>query len=454
MRSLLLACALCSIAADQPVSRIAFGSCAGQEKPQPIWDAVLAAKPDLFIFLGDNIYADTDNVEIMRQKYGQLGAQPGFQRLRAAVPVMAVWDDHDFGSDDIGADNPIKVQSQKLFLDFFGEPADSPRRSQAGIYTARVFGPPGRRVQVILLDTRYHRTKLKKSGRSYVPDDTPGGTFLGESQWKWLDEQLRQPAELRVVGSSIQVAAEEHPFEKWSNIPAERERLFRLLKDTRAGGVVFISGDRHLGEISVIDGGVGYPLFDVTSSGLNMGVRNWRLPEVNKRRVGTMTSGDNFGFLAIDWDKPEPVVRLQVRDADGEVTVGQKVPLAVLRPADALPKATAAAPARPVGAGAVSPAEAARHVGEKLTVEFAVHGTGATRDRGRVFLNSAERRDPGNFTVVIDMKKAGEAFKKSGVDDPREHFKGKTVRVTGTVSTFNDAPQIVVEDAGQVVVVK
>lgn len=453
MRLCLLLTSLFALAADQPVARIAFGSCAGQEKPQPIWDAVLAAKPDLFIFLGDNIYADTDNVEIMRQKYGQLGAQPGFQKLRAAVPVMAMWDDHDFGKDDVGMENPIKTQAQKQFLDFFGEPADSPRRSQAGVYTARVFGPAGKRVQVILLDTRYHRTKLKKAGKNYVPDESPGSTFLGEAQWKWLEEQLRVPAELRIIGSSIQVAAEEHPFEKWANIPAERERLFRLLKDTRATGVVFISGDRHLGEISVIDGGMGYPLFDVTSSGLNMGVKHWRMPEVNKHRVGTMTSGDNFGLIAIDWDKPDPVVRLQVRDVDGEVTVAQKLSLAALQLAVVKPKEIAAAP-KPVGAGAVTPAEAAKHVGDKLVVEFVVAGTGATRDKSRVFLNSAERRDPANFTVVIDMKKAGETLKKAGVTDPREHYKGKTVRVAGTVSKFNDAPQIVVEDSAQIEVVK
>jgi alkaline phosphatase D len=64
------------------LSRIAFGCCADQDKPQPVWDPVLARQNDLFIFLGDNIYADTRDMDLMRRKYAKLAAQPGFARLR------------------------------------------------------------------------------------------------------------------------------------------------------------------------------------------------------------------------------------------------------------------------------------------------------------------------------------------------------------------------------------
>jgi alkaline phosphatase D len=142
------------------LTRIAFGSCAQGDKPQPIWDAVLAARPDLFIFLGDNVYLDTRDPEVMRRKYAELAAQPGFQRLKATVPILAIWDDHDFGENDAGVDYPMKEESRRQFLDFFGEPADGPRRTRDGIYTAHVFGPAGRRVQVILPDLRWNRTPL------------------------------------------------------------------------------------------------------------------------------------------------------------------------------------------------------------------------------------------------------------------------------------------------------
>ncbi|HXD87378.1 MAG TPA: alkaline phosphatase D family protein [Urbifossiella sp.] len=157
--------------ADEPtrvLTRIAFGSCADQDKPVPIFDTIAAAKPDLLLLMGDNIYADLDKGRkvtpaVIQEKYGTLGKLPGFQKLRAACPILATWDDHDLGKNDAGGDFPLKDQSQKLFLDFFGAGANDPRRTQKGVYAATIFGPPGRRVQVILLDTRYHRSPLKKA---------------------------------------------------------------------------------------------------------------------------------------------------------------------------------------------------------------------------------------------------------------------------------------------------
>ncbi|MFO0907424.1 MAG: alkaline phosphatase D family protein [Isosphaeraceae bacterium] len=320
------------------LQRIAFGSCATQERPQPIWDAVNAAKPDLLLLLGDNIYADTENMDVMRAKYAKLAAKPGFQTLRARVPILATWDDHDLGVNDGGSDYPRKVESQQIFLDFFGDRPDSPRRKREGVYDAFVFGPEGRRVQVIMLDTRYFRssplkrkTLVKRGEGPYEPNPDPNATMLGADQWRWLEEQLRKPAELRVVVSSIQVVAEDHGWEKWANLPLERERLYRLIRETGAEGVVFLSGDRHLAEISMMDGDVGYPLYDITSSGLNQASKNWRPLEVNRHRVGTMNWGDNFGLIVIDWNRPSPRISLEIRDDDGDVRLRQKVDLKVLR---------------------------------------------------------------------------------------------------------------------------
>src|SRR5437764_3313204 len=166
---------------QEPIRRVAFGSGASQERPQPIWDAVVASQPDLFLFLGDAIYGDTENVEILKAKYAQLAAVPGFQKLRQTCPVYATWDGHDYGADAGGADFPQKDATQKAFLDFFGEPAESLRRKRPGVYAAWVFGPPGKRVQVILLDTRSFRGPLKTSPgmRGYGPNTDPDATILG-----------------------------------------------------------------------------------------------------------------------------------------------------------------------------------------------------------------------------------------------------------------------------------
>jgi alkaline phosphatase D len=329
-----------AIAAEKPLERIAFGSCASQERPQPIWDAVVATRPDLFLFLGDNIYADTEDMSVMKEKYEKLAAMPGFQALRKACPILATWDDHDLGVNDGGIEYPKKVESQKLFLDFFGDSQDSPRRKRPGVYDARVFGPKGKRVQIILLDTRYFRSALarvKRNDGPYGPILDPAKTMLGKEQWAWLKEQLQVPAEIRLIASSIQVVAKDHGWEKWMNFPLERERLYNAIRDAGAEGVSFLSGDRHLAELSMMDGGVGYPLYDLTSSGLNQAARAWRPHEPNTHRVATMNWGDNFGLVTIDWNEADPLIRLQIRDVDGEVTIQQKVRLKTLQRKPASP---------------------------------------------------------------------------------------------------------------------
>jgi alkaline phosphatase D len=360
-------------AADAPLQRIAFGSCAHQDRPQPIWEAVVAARPELFLFIGDNIYADTQDLDVMRAKYAKLAAVPGYQKLLQTCPVLATWDDHDYGVNDGGADYPKRAESQQVFLDFFGVPKDSPRRRQPGVYDARLFGPPGQRVQVLLLDTRYFRSPLKRRPGAatgvgpYQANTDPATTLLGPEQWKWLEEQLRAPAQVRIIASSIQVVAEDHGWEKWMNFPHERDRLFKLIRDTRAGGVLFISGDRHLAELSMMDG-AGYPVYDLTSSGLNQASKAWRRYEPNRHRVATLNWGDNFGLITLDWNRPDPLIRLQIRDDAGEVALQQKVLLSTLQP-----------PSQARPSGPIAPAEAAKYVNVECTVEMMVKSSWCNR---------------------------------------------------------------------------
>ncbi|MBL9093117.1 MAG: alkaline phosphatase family protein [Planctomycetaceae bacterium] len=339
-------------AADEPpLERIAFGSCARQDQPQPIWDAVVAMNPQRFLFIGDNIYGDSDDMNVLRAKYALLGAQPGYRRLKAVCPVLATWDDHDYGQNDGGADYSKRRESQQVFLDFFAAAADDPRRKREGVYSAQIVGPPGKRTQIILLDTRYFRSPLKKTPNTAEPgegyrgiygaNDDPATTILGDAQWRWLDEQLRLPAELRIIASSFQVLADEHGWEMWGNFPHERRRLLRLIRDTQAQGVVFLSGDRHLAELACLPAdhpdGVGYPLYDVTSSSLNAPSRNFTKAgvrfgnELNSYRVGLTFFDVNFGTVLVDWEAADPIVRLQVRDEKGGVVLQRRFPVSQLR---------------------------------------------------------------------------------------------------------------------------
>jgi alkaline phosphatase D len=334
-------------ALDGTLSRIAFGSCAEAGKPQPVWDPILARKPDLFIFLGDNVYADTHEMAAMKREYAKLAAQPGFAKLRAGTPVVAIWDDHDFGENDAGGDYSQKEASRQVFLEFWGEPADSPRRDRDGVYAAYVFGPPGRRVQVILPDLRYNRTAM-------LPADYPGGyeawgqkrvaaglplpgpylrnpdpkaTMLGEQQWRWLERQLEVPAEVRLFGSSVQVLADFTGWEAWANFARDQDRLFDVIRRKRANGVVFLSGDIHYAELSKREVNVPYPLWDLTSSGLT---EEWRVPTPNANRASEVVADANFGTIDIDWQGDATQIRLGIVDAAGRTRLSWTLPLADL----------------------------------------------------------------------------------------------------------------------------
>ena len=309
--------------------RIAFGSCLHQDGPQSILDVITRQAPGVMLMLGDNVYADAEDEETLRQAYATLGRREEFARLRAAAPMLATWDDHDYGRNDAGADYPLREASQRIMLDFFGEPADSSRRGRAGVYHAEVLGPVGRRVQVILLDTRYFRSPLRRGPMSghYARSDDPRDTLLGEAQWAWLAEQLRLPAELRLLVSSVQLVAVDHDYERWDEFPHERERLLALLRDTRASGVVVLSGDRHYAELSVLDRSVvGYPLYELTSSSLNRPFGP--AFEGNLHRVGPTVASSNFGSVEVDWDSG--MITLRVWDEHGVPRIDHSLLLASL----------------------------------------------------------------------------------------------------------------------------
>ena len=333
------------VALDRTLTRIGFGSCAEGGKEQAIWGAVLAAKPELFLFLGDNVYGDTRDMVVLRARYAQLAQQPGFVQLRDTTPVAATWDDHDFGEDDAGGDFPHKEASRQIFFDFWGEPVDSPRRARDGVYASYVFGPPGRRVQVILLDLRYNRTPLVRQepgARNYrswawarhrkgleVPgpyarNPDPAATMLGERQWQWLEQQFETPAEVRLIGSSLQVLADFPGWEGWSLFAHDQQRLIDLIRRKRASGVLFLSGDMHYAELSKLDVNVPYTLWDLTSSGLT---ETWPAATPNANRVSDVIREPNFGLVEIDWQGAQTTVTISVMDQRGTRRIEKRLSL-------------------------------------------------------------------------------------------------------------------------------
>jgi alkaline phosphatase D len=338
--------------AEEPgftLERLAFGSCYRETQPCPGLDRLVVEKPQLYLALGDNIYGDTADAGLLRRKYRRLSRQPAWQALARGTRVLATWDDHDYGADDSGRDFPALDASKEIFLDFFDEPAGSPRRSRAGIHSSTLLGPPERRVQILMLDLRSFRSPLRKAAaRAYreLGGYQPLGAgdeqvMLGEDQWKWLEEELKKPARLRFVGLSTQLGSAFNGYEAWANLPRERERFFELLKRTRAEGVILLSGDTHWAELSLEERPGLYPIFDLTSSGLNQG---WPQLGANPNRIGNGYKQANAGLIDIDWSPPDPRVRLRVLDVTGRAVID--FPLALSE----LGFATAEKPADPLAA--------------------------------------------------------------------------------------------------------
>jgi alkaline phosphatase D len=320
------------------ISRIAFGSCVHQDRPQPIWEAINAANPDVFVFLGDNVYGDSEDPAVLQSKYEQLGAVPGFQQLRQQTEVVAIWDDHDYGVNDGGMEFPAKEASRQVMLDFWGEPADSERRTRPdGIYTSYVYGEPGqKKVQLILLDLRWNRTALheisdadkraERLAQDMGPYDVtlaPGATMLGEAQWQWFQQQLQVQADVRIIGSSLQLLADFTGWEAWANFPADRQRFFTMLQTAPVVPTVIISGDTHWSEFSRIDNsGLPFALVEMTASGLT---EEWHQISPNRHRVGEAFARANFGMIEIDWSVQPPALSMQIRGVDGELLIDQAV---------------------------------------------------------------------------------------------------------------------------------
>ena len=145
--------------------------------------------------------------------------------------------------------------------------------------------------------------------------------MLGEAQWQWLQQQLQADADLRIIGSSIQLLADFTGWESWANFPADRQRFFNLLQAAPMMPTIIISGDTHWSEFSRIDdSGLPFPLVEMTSSGLT---EEWHAISPNRHRVGKAFAEANFGLLEIDWEAQPLTVSIQIRDVQGEVLIDQ-----------------------------------------------------------------------------------------------------------------------------------
>ena len=318
-------------ASDTVISKVLLGSCLNEEMgPSAALMSLPAEDADLFLMVGDNVYGDRDgrcytnndaDLEELKESFADLAARADFQAVRHSVPMMVSWDDHDFGANDAGKEFPFRGLAERMHEVFWGL-EDEDVGQWPGTYYARTFGPEGQRTQIIMLDTRFFRSGLTptdewgaKGKERYLP--APSGSMqdmLGAAQWTWLENQLQQPADIRLIASSIQVMPTTHGWEAWSTMPDERQRLFDLIDKTDATGVVFLSGDRHTAFIYEQADVLPYEAHELTSSSLNVSFQD-ESSEVDERQIGAGFAPENYGSVEIDWDAK--TVALKIKDNGG-----------------------------------------------------------------------------------------------------------------------------------------
>ena len=285
--------------------KIGLGSCLDQDYPQPIWQSIKKEDLNYFIFLGDNVYGDTRYGSLRKMKSAYDKQKKVLPDFLNDISIFSIWDDHDFGINDGGADYRFKRQAQELYLDFWDITKDDDRSNREGIYFSKNEIFFNKKFKFIFLDTRFFRSKLKGKKSNYIENIEPDATILGNAQWTWLENELKSDFDFLFIFSSIQIIAKDHRFEKWSNFPIERAKLFELLEKFNDKTILF-SGDRHRAGIYRKNG-----IIEVTSSSMNKPGSSFS--ETDSYLIGKTYPQENYGVLEI----LENTIHIKIKDIKG-----------------------------------------------------------------------------------------------------------------------------------------
>ena len=297
---------------------VGFGGGAGYVPwNEHVWDIIRGCGLTAFLFLGDNVYIDKpDTPEIQNYCYYRRQSRPEFRRFTGAVPIFAIWDDHDFGTNDCwgGPDLdsfPWKPAVWEVFKHNWANPPYGGGPGQPGCWFDATIGD----VQFFFLDGRFYRTDPKQ----------PSPTMLGPAQRKWLLTELAQSTgTFKVLASPVPWTPGVKPgsLDTWDGYPEEREAIFSLIEEQRIPGVILLAADRHRSDAWLIERPNGYPFYEFESSRITN-------QHVHDRLEGALFSYNelqSFGILTFDTTKADPEVTYAIVNINGEEVYRLTVP--------------------------------------------------------------------------------------------------------------------------------
>jgi alkaline phosphatase D len=234
-----------------PVSMsFAFGSCARLED-QPIFTLIEQLEPDLFLFVGDNHYANSNDLEAVRWFYRRDLANPPRAAFVERTPTIATWDDHDFVGNNTDGTDPLKTNSLQAFTEYWANPSYGTEETP-GVFTIHRYGD----LDFILVDDRYYR-------------NLEADSMLGSAQRQWLIESLAASTATFKFVVSGSVWTEHGSSDSWAAFLDERNEIFDAVRERSIAGIVLMAGDIHRSQMRWIEPvGGGYPLPELTSSPL------------------------------------------------------------------------------------------------------------------------------------------------------------------------------------------
>ena len=292
--------------------RVAFGGGAGYVAwNERVWNTVASHKPLALLLLGDNVYIDDPQSPlIQRFTYYRRQSRPEWRALVARTPVYAIWDDHDFGTNDCVPgpqinDPPWKLPVWRVFTQNWNNPAYGGGASQPGCWFAFAIGD----VDFIMTDSRFYRTNPKG----------PSPTLLGPAQKAWLLKTLaacRGTFKVLINGVPWAKGTKGGSRDTWDGFPAEREEIFSFLEKRRIDGVFLLSADRHRSDVWKTDRPNGTTLHEFESSRLtNQHVhRSIQSPDC----LFSYNAKQSFGLLDFDTTAADPTVTYRIVSIDGE----------------------------------------------------------------------------------------------------------------------------------------
>ncbi len=290
------------------LERLAFGSCNKQFRRQLVWKDLISQAPDLFLWGGDNVYANTDSAQEILAAYQRQNAVEDYQFFKAMTPIVGTWDDHDYGNNNQDGTYPLKQQSREYALDFLEEPQLSPRRLRDGIYTSYEFASSGKLIKLILLDNRFFKNL------------DPNFPLLGAEQWKWLRAQVQDTqAKLILVASGLSILSPQVAgSQEWADHTKERRLLRELLKEKKVP-YLYLTGDKHFSSIFRSGDEV-----EFMASGMTHNTQKPLRPLIRSRYPSPIFV-NNYGIIDFNWKDDNPELVLTIRTARGQNAIVRKL---------------------------------------------------------------------------------------------------------------------------------